>query len=75
VTPAKSGDQDVEIGDVLPESVNRRSLPVPGFSGKWNLAFGRVSASEDQDFWGVINSVHSRERKWNFLFNNKVTNP
>ena len=41
MTPAKSGDQDVEVGDVFVEILKKKQFPVFGFSGGWNLALGR----------------------------------
>jgi hypothetical protein len=41
VTPTKSGDQDVEVGDVFVEITEKRQFPGFGFSGGWNFALGR----------------------------------
>ena len=40
MTPAKSGDQDVEVGDVFMGITERRGFPGFDFSGGWNLALG-----------------------------------
>ena len=40
MTPAKSGDQDVEVGDVFVEITEKTQFPVFGFpaGGIWRLA-------------------------------------
>ena len=41
MTPAKSGDQDVEVGDVFVEVTEKRQFPGFGFSAGAELALGR----------------------------------
>jgi hypothetical protein len=41
VTLAKSGDQDVEVGDVFVEFTEKTRLPGFWFFRGWNLALGR----------------------------------
>jgi hypothetical protein len=73
VTPAKSGDQDVEVSDVFVEFTEKTHFPVFGFSGGWNLALGRGKRrlpekklrSEEQDLEVCDMLRPIREPKWN----------